>query len=176
MTTPPRALRRFLKAQDGAAAVEMSLVGVVFLGAVFNAVEIGRYGLALLQVNTAAQAGVAAAYKACDTQHLPATQNCADLATAVGAALHSTSLGDKIALQGSIQEGWYCVNATTKKLQYMDNASSKPADCTAAQNAGAAPGLYLSVQASYAYKVLMPGTVAATFAPTIARTAMTRLL
>jgi Flp pilus assembly protein TadG len=173
VTALARLLRRFGGAEDGVAAVEMSLIGVVFAAAMINAVEIGRYGLTLMQLNNAAQAGIAAAYRTCDAAHLPATENCPDLATAVATALHSTTLGDDVTVQGQVTEGWYCVNGA-KTLQYMADPSSRPADCSAASNATGSPGLYVSVQAQYTYEPIFPGTFAQTFNPQLTRTAMAR--
>lgn len=173
MTALVRLFRRFKDAQDGVAAVEMSLIGVLFFGALINAVEIGRYGLTLMQLNNAAQAGVAAAYHACDAAHLPATQNCPALATAVATALQGTTLGSDVALEGQLAEGWYCVTAT-KTLQYVAEPLSRPADCSAASNPTGTPGLYLSVQAKYAYTPIFPGTLAASFTSPLKRTAMAR--
>lgn len=173
MTTLVQLFRRFKGAQEGVAAVEMSLIGVVFFGAMINAVEIGRYGLILMQLNNAAQAGVAAAYHTCDAAHLPATQNCPALAGAVGDALKSTTLGDDVALEGQVTEGWYCVTPT-KTLQFVAEPLSKPADCSAALNPSGSPGLYLTVQAKYAYTPIFPGTLADTFVTDIKRTAMAR--
>lgn len=165
--------RRFRNARDGVAAVEMSLIGAVFFGAMINAVEVGHYGLALMQLNNAAQAGISAAYHTCDAAHLPATQNCPALATAVATALQSTTLGDNVALEGQVAEGWYCVTST-QTLQYVADPSSKPADCSAATNSPDAPGLYLSVQAHYTYKPIFPGTITSSFDPLLKRTAMAR--
>jgi Flp pilus assembly protein TadG len=168
-----RLLRRFRDAQDGVAAVEMSLIGLLLAGVLVNAVEVGRYGLILMQLNNAAQAGVAAAYHPCDAAHLPATENCPALATAVGTALHSTTLGDDVSLQSQLTEGWYCVSSTGV-LQYVAAPLSKPADCSAALNPTVSPGLYLSVEASYDYTPMFPGTLTASFASTLKRTAMAR--
>lgn len=168
-----RLVRRFRDAEDGVAAVEMSLISVLFFGAMINGIEIGRYGLTLMQLNNAAQAGVAAAYSACDAAHLPATQNCPAVAGAVATALKSTTLGENVTLEGQLSEGWYCVNAS-KTLVYVAEPLSKPADCSAASNPSALPGLYLSVQAKYAYTPIFPGTLAASFTSPIKRTAMAR--
>jgi Flp pilus assembly protein TadG len=173
MSALTRLLRRFGAAADGVAAVEMSLVGMVFFGAMINAVEVGRYGLTLMQLNNAAQAGVSAAYSTCDAAHLPATQNCPALATAVATALHSTSLGDNVALKGQVTEGWYCVT-DTKTLQYVAAPLSKPADCSAAPNTSGSPALYLSVEAEMTYDPIFPATITDTFDPQLKRTAMGR--
>jgi hypothetical protein len=169
-------LRRFGAAEAGSAAIEMALIGVMFIGALINAVEIGRYGVSQMQVNNAAQAGVAAAYHACDTAHLPATSNCDGLVAAVQAAVTSTSLGTRISPDDKFSEGWYCINSA-KQLQLVASASSSPpTDCTAAQSPGLAPGLYLGVQAKYDYKPIFSGlTLAGSFATPITRTAWARM-
>jgi Flp pilus assembly protein TadG len=169
-------LRRFGGARDGLSAIEMSLVGVFFSAALINAVEIGRYGMALMQVGNAAQAGVAAANHTCDIEHLPATTNCDSLYSAVGAAVQSTSLGTRVSVQGQISEGWYCINSA-KALEYVAPVNSKPADCTAVSNPSGSPGLYLAVHATYVYQPIFPGlTIAETFATPINKTAWQRLL
>ena len=169
-------LRRFRAAEGGSAAVEMALIGVMFVGALINAVEIGRYGVSQMQVNNAAQAGVAAAYSACDAEHLPATSNCTGLDAAVETAVTSTSLGAKITPGEKYTEGWYCINSA-KQLQFVASASSaKPTDCTAALSPGLTPGLYLAVQAKYDYRPIFSGlTLAGTFATPITRTAWARM-
>jgi hypothetical protein len=169
-------LRRFGSAEGGTAAIEMGLIGMMFFGALINAVEIGRYGVSQMQVNNAAQAGVAAAYRTCDGAHLPATSNCQDLLPAVKTAVTSTSLGTSIQPGAKFSEGWYCINSA-KQLQLVASATSaKPADCSAAQSPGLSPGLYLGVQAQYDYKPIFTGlTLAGSFATPITRTAWARM-
>ena len=169
-------IRRFGDDREGLAAIEMSLVGVFFSAALINAVEIGRYGMALMQVENAAQAGVAAANHTCDVEHLPVTTNCPDVYSAVPIAVQSTSLGTRVSVQGQLSEGWYCINSA-KALQYVAPANSKPADCTDANNASGSPGLYLAVHATYFYHPIFPGlTIADNFMGQINRTAWMRLL
>ncbi len=169
-------IRRFGRDQKGIAAIEMALVSLMFSTALINAVEIGRYGLALMQVDNAAQAGIAAANHACDVEHLPATQNCANLYSTVSTAVQSTTLGDRISVQGQISEGWYCINSA-KALQYIAPVNAKPADCTAALNPTGSPGLYLGVHATYAYQPIFPGlTIGENFLTPVNRTAWARLL
>jgi len=167
-------LRGFAADESGLAAIEMALVTVLFAGALVNAVEIGRYGVTIMQVNNAAQAGASAAYGACDAEHVPATTNCSELNAAVDTAVASTTLGTRIT-RGSYNEGWYCVNAA-KELQFVASPGSKPADCSAAQNPSAAPALYLGVQATYPFTPMFPGlTLAASFTSPIVRTAWMRM-
>jgi Flp pilus assembly protein TadG len=155
------------------AAVEMSLIGAVFFGLLINGVEVGRYGLTLMQLNNAAQAAVSAAYSTCDAAHLPATENCPALATAVETALQSTTLGGDAGLESQLTEGWYCVT-DTKTLQFVGAPLSKPANCSAVSTSSGSPALYLSVKARYDYKPLFPGTLTATFTSPLERTAMAR--
>jgi Flp pilus assembly protein TadG len=175
MTGVVRFLGRFRRANEGMAAIEMSLVGVLLSGALINAVDIGRYGVALMQVNNAAQAGAAAAYRTCDAAHVPATQNCPALASAVQTAVASTSLGENISLKDLVTEGWYCVTPSNR-LQFMAAPSSKPTDCSAANNASASPGLYLGVRVQYGYEPIFPGLTLAGSLPTpIDKTAWARM-
>jgi Flp pilus assembly protein TadG len=168
-------LRGFAADESGLAAIEMALVTVLFAGALINAVEIGRYGVTIMQVNNAAQAGASAAYGACDAEHVPATTNCSELNAAVDTAVASTTLGTRIKRGDSYNEGWYCVNAA-KQLQLISSPGSKPADCSAAQNPSASPALYLGVQATYPYKPMFPGvTLAESFTSPIVRTAWMRM-
>ena len=168
--------RRFGEDRDGLAAIEMSLVGVFLSAALINAVEIGRYGMALMQVDNAAQAGAAAANHTCDIEHLPATTICSALYSSVTTAVQSTSLGDHVYVQGTISEGWYCINSA-KALEYVAPVGSKPADCTSVHNDTGSPGLYLAVHATYLYQPIFPGlTIAETFQGNINRTAWMRLL
>lgn len=175
MTALSRILRRFRTAEDGVAAIEMSLIGVVFAGVLVNAVEIARYGMTVMELNNAAQAGVAAANHTCDSAHLPATENCPAMPSAVAAALGSTSLGQTVAQGSELTEGWYCVT-TANTLQYVSAPGSKPADCSGVPNTGGLPGLYLTVQVQYTYEPIFPGTLTQTFAGTLKRTAMARFL
>jgi Flp pilus assembly protein TadG len=177
MSRLARFLRRFRHDQKGVAAIEMALVSVMISGALINAVEVGRYATSIMQVQNAAQAGIAAANHSCDSEHLPATLYCATLTAAVTAAVTSTSLGDRVSVKGPVTEGWYCSNGATKALQYMAAVSAKPADCSAAANPSGAPGLYLRVDATYAYEPIFPGmTIADRFASPLTRTAVARML
>lgn len=169
-------LRGFAADESGLAAIEMSLVTVLLAGALINAVEIGRYAVSIMQVDNAAQMAVSAAYGACDTEHVPATINCPGLNAAVDTAVASTTLGTNITRGGTYSEGWYCVNASNELQLVATYASPEPADCSAVAKPSASPGLYLGVQASYAFKPMFPGfTLAASFTSPITRTAWARM-
>lgn len=167
---------RFLKDDSGLAALETALVTPLFVLALLNVVEVGRYAYTVTQVAAASQAGAQAAIVHCEHDETPLTTNCAEGPGAVAAAVRGTSLGDSVSLEGALDEGWYCVNASGT-LQRMAAASeTKPADCTAAGVAGGAPSLYLIVQAGHDYEPTFPGlTLAESFPDRIVRTARMRL-
>jgi Flp pilus assembly protein TadG len=172
-----RTIRRLIRHQGGAAAVEMAAVGALFLVASMSAADIGRYAYQTSEVNAAAQAGAQAALVACDVEHTPATINCPELNQAVTTAIQTTGLAQNVTLVGAITEGYYCLD-TNNVLQKAGPASAEPADCSKVANANpdAAPTLYLQVPVTYSFQALFPGlTLAQTFAPTIKRTAWMRM-
>ena len=135
----------------GVAAVEFSIfVGLIGVG-MLNVTDIAVYVYQRMQVEYATQAGAQAAWRTCDINQLPATNNCSGLNAAVQNAVQSTSLGTRVTLQsGSPSEGYYCVNASNV-LQYMSDVSSKPTDCSAAGSPGVQPGDYVQIQTTFAY-------------------------
>lgn len=138
------------------AAVEFSIVAMMAIVGILNAVDVGFYEYQRMQVENAAQVGAQAAWKACyDTSSmLPATTNCPGLNDAITAAIQSTSLGTAVSLTtGYPQEDYYCVNSSGV-LQSVGDLSSKPANCSAAGNSSTSPGDYLQVSVSYAYTPL----------------------
>src|SRR6202165_2182398 len=109
----------------GVAAVEFGLFAIFLSLALANVADVSIYIYQRMQAENATQAGVQAAWKTCDTSHLPATTNCPGLATAVQNAVKSTSLGTLVTLQsGSPSEGYYCVNASNA-LQYVSDVNTK---------------------------------------------------
>jgi hypothetical protein len=110
--------------------------------------------------------GVQAAWAKCDLNHLPVTTRCPDMNAAVTAAVHSTSLGDAVALQsGYPSDGYYCVSSSGT-LQRVSDYSAPPNNCSAAGNSGATPAEYVQVQTSYTYAPLFTGLTVLTFLPT----------
>lgn len=168
-------MRRFGADERGIAAVEMALVSGVFSVALFNAIEVGRYAYVLMEAEQATQAGAEAALVACDSQHVPATQNCPALSSAVSTAIQGTSLGNHVSLNGAISEGYYCLNASNA-LVYASDISSKPSDCSAYGSGGLAPVLYLQVHTTYTYAPIFTGfTVGSTFPTAVQKTAWMRM-
>jgi len=135
-----------------------------------NGLELGRWAFTRMQVANAAQMAVAAAYKTCDTQHLPATINCSGLNTAIARSLASTTLGSAVQQDASSPvEAFYCVNASGA-LVAAGSLSAHPADCSSVGDAAHAPADYLTVSVSMAYtplasavsiRALLPATIRA---------------
>jgi len=175
-----RGLRRNLKGfgrdRRGTAAIEFAFFASFLSIATLNVAEISVYVFQRMQVENATQMAAQAAWKACDTSHLPATTNCSGLTAAVTSSLQSTSLGARVQLQaGYPSEGYYCVNAQNV-LQFMTAVDSKPADCSAAGNAGVPPADYIRIQTTFTYTPMFSGlTVGGLFGTTIARTTLMRL-
>lgn len=174
MSRRARFLRRFSDDRRGVAAVESALITGVFVTALFNAVDVGRYAYVVMEVEQATQAGAQAALVACDDNHVPATQNCPTLNSAVTTAIQGTSLGSQVSLNGAITEGYYCLNGTA--LALAGSINNKPADCSAFGGSGLTPALYLQVHTSYSYSPIFGSfSVAHTFPTPITKTAWMRM-
>lgn len=168
-------LMRFARDAGGVAAPEFALIGGLFVAAMLNVVDIARYGSQLMALETATQSGANEALVTCDTKHIPATVNCPGLNAAVNGAVQSTSLGNKISLSGPISEAYYCLNPSGS-LQYVADVAHKPADCSAAGNAGLKPADYLIVKTTLVYAPIFPGvTVVSGFAGPISKSAWMRV-
>ena len=169
-------LKRLAKCDRGAAAIEFAFIGGFMCVAMLNAADISIYIFDRMQVQNAAQMGAQAAWKTCDLQHVPATNKCANLGTAVGAAVQSTALKEKVTLVASSpSEGYYCLNSVSS-LQYVSDVNSKPADCTGAGMPALKPADYILVQTTFAYAPLFPGlTVTSALGSTITKTAWMRM-
>jgi uncharacterized membrane protein len=152
-------LHVFCDDRRGVAAVEFAGTAVFLLLGLLNAVDMGYYIYQRMEVENAAQVGAQTAWKICNdpTYMLPATRNCPGLNDAITASIQSTSLGSAVSLvSGYPAEGYYCVDSSGA-LQSVGSLSSKPADCSAAGNAGVAPGDYLQVGVTFDYAPLFPG-------------------
>jgi Flp pilus assembly protein TadG len=169
-------LRRLRRNERGVAAIEAALIISVFAIAMLNAVDVGRYAYILMEAEQATQVGAQAALVACDAQHVPATQSCPTLTSAVTTAIQGTTLGPKMGLNGAITEGYYCVN-NTGALAFVSDVSVKPGNCAAVGNSSLTPVLYLQVHTQYTYAPMFPGlTVAQTFPTAVQKTAWMRML
>src|SRR5450830_1630415 len=85
--------------QQGVSAIEFSFfAGLLSLG-MLNTADVSIYIYQRMELENATQMGAQAAWKNCDTIHLPATVNCSGLTTAVTSAVQGTSLGAQVSLQ-----------------------------------------------------------------------------
>ncbi|MDB5428617.1 MAG: hypothetical protein JWR47_433 [Phenylobacterium sp.] len=168
--------RRLGRAEDGVAAIEMSLVGAIFCLGLLNVSEIARYGFDSMQATAATQAGAEAALATCDVAHVPATTNCAGLNNAVATALQSTSLGTQVALKVPLSEAYYCLDNGGALTFVGSAAATPPADCSAVNNATSVPTLYLVVSTSFTYAPMFGGlTVVDRLPQTMTHTAWMRM-
>lgn len=165
------------RARQGVAAVEFALIASILVLMVVNAFDVGIYFYTAMQVDNAAEMGVQAAWQTCDPSKTPATVQCPELATAVQAAVSSTTLGSRVRLDnGYPREGYYCLDGATGQLQYMADVYHKPNDCRDASNPTVKPGDYIQVQVTYLYRASFPLSIANFFASPIVRSAMMRLV
>lgn len=171
----PAFIRRFGRDRRGVAAIEMSLVASAFAAALLNAVDVGRYAYVLMEAEQATQAGAQAAFVTCDSAHLPATQNCPMLTSAVTTAIQNTTLGSAVSLNGPVSEAYYCVNGSGV-LTYAAGVNSKPSDCSGFGNPSGAPGLYVQVSTTYHYSPIFGSfSIARNFPATVNKTAWMRM-
>jgi Flp pilus assembly protein TadG len=174
---PLRKWRRFASDERGVAAVEMALFGTFVIGALLNVVEVGRYAYIATQVTSASQAGAHAAIAKCSTTETPVTSACPEAADAIDTAIAGTSLGEEIALDGDLEEAWYCVNAEGALEEVAEAEAPKPTNCEDAGVPSGLPALYLRVRVTHAYEALFPGlTITETLPTEIVRTAWMRML
>ena len=162
--------------ERGVAAVEFALFAGMLSLAMINAIDVSTYVYKRMELENATQMGAQAAWKACDTNHLPATTSCSGLTAAVTNAVQSTSLGSHVSMpSGSPSEGYYCLN-NTNALQYVSDVSKKPSNCAAAGMPNLQPADYIKVQTTFAYAPLFPGiSITSAFVTPINKTAMMRL-
>jgi Flp pilus assembly protein TadG len=172
---PKGRLRAFGRDERGLAAIEFALIAGTLSVALLNAVDVGVYAFKKMEVENASQMGAQAAWKTCDSSHLPATTACTGLSTAVTQAVQATSLGTNVTVaSGYPSEGYYCVNSSGA-LVYVAAVSSKPSSCSSVGGASA-PADYILIQSTYTYAPIFPGiTVASAFATTITKTTYMRL-
>ncbi|HEY3811696.1 MAG TPA: TadE/TadG family type IV pilus assembly protein [Caulobacteraceae bacterium] len=168
-------LRTFGRDEGGLAAIEFALIAGTLSVALLNAVDVGIYAFKHMEVENAAQMGAQAAWKTCDTSHIPATTACPSMSAAVTQAVQATSLGTNVTIaSGYPSEGWYCVNSAGA-LVYVSAAASKPSSCSSVGGTSA-PGDYIVIQTSYTYAPIFPGiTVASAFATAMSKTTYMRL-
>ena len=172
---PLRRLRAFGRDERGLAAVEFALIAGALSLAVLNAVDVGVYAFKKMEVENSSQMGAQAAWKTCDSSHLPATTACTGLNTAVTQAVQATSLGTNVTVaSGYPSEGYYCVNSSGA-LVYVAAVASKPSSCSSVGGTSA-PADYILIQTTYTYAPIFPGiTVTSALGTTMTKTTYMRL-
>jgi Flp pilus assembly protein TadG len=163
--------------QRGVAAVEFGIFSILLFASLANVTDVSIYIFQRMQVENATEVAAQAALKTCGSaSSLPATVNCNNLLAAVTTAMQSTSLGTAVTLQnGSPSEGYYCVNAAGA-LQFVNDVSSKPADCSAAGTPALQPGDYITIATTFTYTPIFAKlSVASAFPTPITRSAILRL-
>jgi Flp pilus assembly protein TadG len=163
--------------QQGVSAIEFSFfAGLLSLG-MLNTADVSIYIYQRMELENATQMGAQAAWKTCDTNHLPAKVNCSGLTTAVTSAVQGTSLGAQVSLQsGSPAEGYYCVNSSGALQLVGPVTSPEPADCSSASMPNLKPADYIQITTAFPYAPLFPGvTVVSALTTPITKTALMRL-
>jgi Flp pilus assembly protein TadG len=161
--------------RSGVAALELAVIAPVLMLLMSNLYDLCAYISDRMQVANAGQVGAQAVWLTCDPSQQPATTQCSGMASALTAAVRSTSLGNNVSLAaGSPTEGYYCINSSNV-LQYMSSVSSKPADCSAAGMAGVQPGDYITVQVTYTFTAQFPLSIASTLPTPIVMTSKVRI-
>lgn len=160
----------------GVASIEFALAATLIITAALNAADVGSYVYHSMQVENAAQMAVQTAMQACTAIQLPVTTACPGFADSLAANVAATSLGAAVVIDdGQPVEAYFCVDAKNRLVQ-VGTIGSRPATCTAAGNAAAVPGDYISITVSYTYTPLVPGTGVAQLLETpIRRSAIMRV-
>jgi Flp pilus assembly protein TadG len=131
-------IREFCRAEHGTAAVEMMLWTGLMMMPIVNAVDLGLYTYQRMQVETAANAAVSAAWHDCNAAAAtpappPAITTCkavvGNVITHMQTAAQSTTLGTAVSLPtANISEGYYCANSSgvLTLMQLIGTAASPP--------------------------------------------------
>lgn len=169
-------LQRLDRDERGVAAVETALVGTVFLAALFNVIEVGRYAYTSMQVTAASQAGAQGAVTFCAPNEAPVTTKCAGASAAIQVAAQSTSLGNSVTLDGPLEEAWYCVSSQRTLSRVADATAEAPDNCDDVGQPSGSPAMYVRVKVTTGFEPIFPGlTIVESFPETIKRTAWMRV-
>lgn len=147
-------MRRWVKDEGGAAAAELALWLTVMVVLAFSVVELALYSQRRAQVELAAQAAAAAAWKLCGM----APASCSTgLVAPMTQAAQGTSLGSGVTIvSGQSSEGWYCVDGGGGLALQGSTAAlgTAPANQTTCPGNTSKPGDYVRVQVSYTHTPL----------------------
>lgn len=166
---------RLLQETSGAAALEMALWLTLLVVPMANVVDIGFYVFKRMQVETAVQAGVQAAWASCVAYTAqPKGAACGStMTTAINTAVASTSLGSSVTVvSGYPTEGPYCPDASG----VLQSVASYKMSCASAGYPAGTAGDYIRLRVTYSYTPLFSGASVTSLLPTpIARDAWIRL-
>jgi Flp pilus assembly protein TadG len=181
---------RFPRDTRGSAAVEFVLwVGVLALPLI-NVVDLSFYTYQRMQVETAAEAAVNAAWRDCNPAAAtpappPAIVTCKAVVTTVVSdmqtAAHSTSLSTQAGLAtADIVEGYYCPSSSGVTLvTAIGTAASPPTNAPARPNCAGTTtpaGDYIAATVRYTYSPLFANaSILSILTPAVAKTAWMRL-
>jgi Flp pilus assembly protein TadG len=183
-------IKAYLREQNGAAAVEFTLMLGLFTISLPSVVDLGVYAYDNMQVQNSAQMGAQAIWAACS--QLPATDSgsCPTAQSALNAAVSRTALGTAVAVpSGGVTEGYYCagssgtlVNADTNgktgdfTTSLTSAVPSPPTSCPSG-SLTTSPGEYIKVNVSFSYSpVFANASVGRLLGTSIQGTAWMRLL
>jgi Flp pilus assembly protein TadG len=171
----------FWKSENGAAAVELSLVLFLLTIPILNVVDLSFYAFTWMQTQNAAQMGAQAAFSNCNTGNsLPAATNCAGSNSAnnmtlfdtVNQGIQETALNATVTLNSTqVTDGYFCSSSANVLTQvgslgyaYADaggvGASVNSSDvapvgvssCSGYEDTSAAPGEYVVVNVTHSYQ------------------------
>ncbi|QUD88593.1 hypothetical protein [Phenylobacterium montanum] len=178
---------RFLGETRGAAAAEFVLwMGLLSIPTA-NVVDLGMYGVKRMQVASAAEAAVQAAWHLCNQSSastaLPLA-SCSGVYTVMKTAAQSGSLGTNVSLGASaIIDSYYCSNGSGALVHVATTdgnattAPQGPGNCSSViAGSITVPGEYVQATASYPFTSFFPNATVTSFLPkTITQTAWLRL-
>lgn len=177
---PANPVGRFWRDARGAAGVEFVLMLTLLTLPTLNVIDLGLYAYERMQVETAAQAAVQAAWHACSSSAQLPTKNCTGVAATMLTAAQSTSLSTNVTLP-TVVEGFYCSNgsgglALVGSTGTTTTAPTGAGTCTSViAGSTTAPGDYIQATASAPYAPLFGSLSLLPLPTTISRTAWLRL-
>jgi Flp pilus assembly protein TadG len=168
--------RRLFRDDRASAAAELALILPAVAFILLNVVDFSVYLYTRMQVDLAAQEAVGIARTVsyeneCEAPVLSDVK-CASLEDDMAAAAQSTSLGNSVSIDGTLEDR-YCATSGGELVTVDDS----DADCSGTlAGSTAVPGYYISTTAAFDFSPVFPGaSVASVLPPTITRTAFMRI-
>lgn len=181
----------FCRGEQGTAATEMMLWTGLMMMPIANAVDLGLYMYQRMQVETAANAAVSAAWHDCNPTAAtpappPAITTCkaavSSVITDMQTAAQSTSLGTAVSLPtANISEGYYCADSSGALvlMTQIGTAANPPKSNPSIPNCPGATtpaGDYIFATVTFTYTPLLSNaSILSLIGGTTSRTAWMRL-